>query len=375
MTAAAMPTPVGDLDLDGIQGAVETCLHDFLTGKAREAAECGLPEDPPVVLRTFLVGGKRFRPRLCALGWHAAGPQQGTSPPIIRVAAALEVFHAFALIHDDVMDESDLRRGRPTVHRALADRYRRGRSARTAAHVGVSAAILVGDAALIWSEELLHTAGLPPPQLARVAPIVDDMRTEVLHGQYLDLVAASQPRDGGRPPVDGQSAHDVELALKIARYKAAKYTFERPLHVGAAIADASPPVMEALTSYALPVGEAFQLRDDLLGVFGDPADTGKPATDDLREGKHTALLALALQRSNPVQRRVLQTLVGTPELDATGADRVRDILFATGSHDAVEAMIEARYQQALSSLARAPFPPAATSALYEIARAATARTR
>ncbi|WP_171162107.1 polyprenyl synthetase family protein [Streptomyces sp. I05A-00742] len=344
-----------------VRRRVTAVLDGFLERKAGTAAKLRMPEELTGCLRDLLAaGGKRLRPLLCVSGWQAAGGQ-GTPGTLIRVAASLEMFHAFCLIHDDVMDNSARRRGAPTVHRRLARHHAHGRTATAARHVGTSGAILVGDLALAWSDELLQAAGLTPRQLGAVLPLINDMRGEVMYGQYLDVTAA------GRPTAD------VEQALRIVRYKTAKYTVERPLHIGAALAGAPLAVREALTAYALPVGEAFQLRDDLLGVFGTPEVTGKPSLDDLREGKHTVLVALALQRADARRRRVLRTLLGAPRLDEAGADRIREVFIATGARDEVEEMISAFQARALRVLETAPFPSRAIAHLRLLADAATVR--
>jgi geranylgeranyl diphosphate synthase type I len=188
------------------------------------------------------------------------------------------------------------------------------------------------------------------------------MRTEVMLGQYLDLLAG---RD---------QAHDLDLLLTMIRYKTAKYTVERPLHFGAALTGADDAVMNAFTAFALPIGEAFQLRDDLLGVFGDPAITGKSRLDDLRAGKATALLSCAIRRADAGQRATLHRLIGDAALDDSAAAVVRGILVGTGAVAEVEAMIQQRLYDGLSALAQAPFRAAASAALREIAYAATVRT-
>ncbi|MGW2600287.1 polyprenyl synthetase family protein [Streptomyces klenkii] len=344
-----------------VRRRVTVVLDGFLEHKAGTAAKLRMPTEVTECLRDFLAaGGKRLRPLLCVSGWQAAGGH-GTPEALIKAAASLEMFHAFCLIHDDVMDNSARRRGAPTVHRRLARHHAHGRTATAARRVGVSGAILVGDLALAWSDELLHAAGLTPCQLDAVRPLINDMRSEVMYGQYLDVTAA------GRPTAD------VEQALRIVRYKTAKYTVEHPLRIGAALAGAPLAVHEALSAYALPVGEAFQLRDDLLGVFGTPEVTGKPSLDDLREGKHTVLIALVLQRADAHQRSVLHTLLGAPRLDEAGGDRIRELLTATGARDVVEDMIGTLRAQALRVLETAPFPPHAAAHLRQLADAATAR--
>ncbi|ANW22128.1 geranylgeranyl diphosphate synthase [Streptomyces clavuligerus] len=356
------PSGAPDPDLPGIRTAVERTLDDFLDGKARDAERDDMPPEVIGTLRDFVLrGGKRLRPLLCACGWYAAG---GTGDPtaVVRVGAALELFHAFALVHDDLMDRSATRRGRPAVHRALADRYRSTRDHATAERLGVGSAILLGDLACVWSCELLHTAPLTPRQFSALLPVVHAMRTEVMYGQYLDLLATGEP------------TADVRGPLRVARYKTATYTCERPLHAGAALAGGPEAVLDACTAYALPLGEAFQLRDDLLGVFGDPRATGKSRLDDLREGKHTALVALALDQGDPGQRAELLRLVGDSELDERGAARVRALLTGTGARAGVEHMIRARRAQALHALCTAPFPPAVAAVLRDLADSLTERS-
>ncbi|ANW16759.1 polyprenyl synthetase family protein [Streptomyces clavuligerus] len=357
LTNAARP----ELDLLANRRAVETCLEGFLVGKQRAAAEHCMPAEVVQTLRNFVfAGGKRLRPLLCICGWYAGGGA-GDMAAVVQAAASLEMFHAFALIHDDLMDHSDTRRGKPTVHRSLAAHHSALRGQEAASHLGTGGAILVGDLALAWSDELLHTAGLTPDRLAAVLPVIDGMRTEVMYGQYLDLCAAGDP------------TLDLDAALTVARYKTAKYTCERPLHIGASLAGAGLAVLEACTAYALPLGEAFQLRDDLLGVYGAPEQTGKPVLDDLRGAKHTVLLALALQRADAAQRKVLHLLLGNPGLDEHDAVRIRGILTATGARAEVERLIRNRHAQAHQALDQASFPPSTARTLRRIADAATVR--
>ncbi|OIK08230.1 polyprenyl synthetase family protein [Streptomyces monashensis] len=350
------------MELADLRARTDTVLNDFLAAKARTAAACRWPDEVTGALRDFLfAGGKRIRPLLCVLGWHAAGGQGSPPAPVLATAASLEMFHTFALIHDDIMDGSDIRRGQPTVHQALAARYTARHGAHAADRLGAGAAVLIGDLALAWSDELLHTAGLSDAQLADVLPLLDAMRTEVMYGQYLDLTAAGLPTG------------DLELAMAIARYKTAKYSVERPLHIGAALAAGSARLRADLSAYALPVGEAFQLRDDLLGAFGAPEITGKPALDDIRQGKHTALLALAWRHATPAQQHQMNALLSDPDMNLEGALIIRSILIATGARDTVESMITARRTQAEQALARAGLPPAVATALRELATTATAR--
>lgn len=355
LTALTDATP----DLRDVRQAVDAVLAELLAAKRRSAAPA-LRELIDTLHGFLFAGGKRIRPVMCLCGWYAAGGR-GDPEPVVRAAASLELFHTFALIQDDVMDNSDLRRGRSTVHRSLADLHRSRGGPGNADQFGRNAAVLLGDLALALSDELLHTS-LTPDQLRAALPVIDTMRTEVVFGQYLDLLGVGRPI--------GDLAH----ALELIRFKTAKYTVERPLHLGGALAGRATAVADACTAYALPIGEAFQLRDDLLGAFGDPAATGKPAIDDFREGKCTVLLALAGARADPVQLRLLHALVGRPDLTEEQADAVRVVLEATGARLTVERMIARRCRRALSALDRAAFPQAATAALRQLASALSART-
>jgi geranylgeranyl diphosphate synthase type I len=334
-------------DQDAIRQAVDAVLSDFTAAQIRKAQCRRLPHQAVQVLSDFITaGGKRIRPVLCVAGWQAAGGT-GAPHPVLKAAASLEMFHAFALIHDDIIDASDTRRGRPTVHR----------------QVSTEAALLIGDLALVFADDLLHRAGLTPAQLAAALPVANTLRADTIYGQYLDISHTGQP--------------DLKLdqALAITQYKTAKYTVEGPLLLGAALAGTpgSAPCTSALSAYGIPVGEAFQLRDDLLGVFGNPRDTGKPALDDLREGKATVLLALASQNATPTQHRTLRRHVGNPHLTHDAADQVRTVLTDTGAQAAVEEMITQRRHSALTALDTADLPPHITAELRSMAFSATAR--
>jgi geranylgeranyl diphosphate synthase type I len=316
-----------------------------------------------------LGGGKRIRPTFAWWGWRGAGgdPDGPETPAVLRAIAALELIQACALVHDDLMDASATRRGRPTVHvefaRRHADAAWRGRPAR----FGAAAAILLGDLALVWADDMLRGAGLPLDAAARAATPWEAMRTEVLGGQYLDVFVQSTGDSSAR------------AALQIDRYKTAAYTVERPLHLGAAIAGAGPELISCYRRFGADIGVAFQLRDDLLGVFGDPAVTGKPAGDDLREGKRTLLLALAVERAaergTPAAIAVIEQAVGDLDLTDRALDRVRDLLDELGAVQAVEQRIAALTGSALDALGSASVGEPAAGRLADLAIAATRRRR
>ncbi len=360
MNATTLTSATG-LDLDSYRARVEACLESFLTGKASAARSRALPPLAVEALRAFLAaGGKRIRPLLCACGWHAAGGGPETAG-LVSAGAALEMFHAFALIHDDIMDRSQTRRGQPTVHRCMAAEFARTHPRAEAERLGTSAAILIGDLALTWSDELLHSIGLSPDRLAAALSLIDEMRTEVMYGQYLDLTGEARLGAG------------TDLPLTVIRYKSAKYTIERPLQLGAALAGAGERMLDDLSAFAIPLGEAFQLRDDLLGIFGDPGETGKSCLDDLREGKHTVLVALALAAAGKQQEADLRAALGNQAITEAAAGRAREIMTATGAAAGVEAMISERYRQALDALAAAVLPAPADHALRTLAHAAAWR--
>lgn len=311
-------------------------------------------------LAELLAGGKRLRPAFCYWGWRGAGGDD--CPQILAAAAALELLHASALVHDDVMDGSDTRRGQPSLHRRFAARHAAQGWRGSPESFGVGAAILMGDLLLSWTDAMFHASGLPATSLQRGQLVLDLMRTEVMAGQYLDLL--------------GQAAGNgtVASALRVVEYKTAKYTIERPLHLGAALAGCpGGPLPAAYSAYGLPLGVAFQLRDDILGMFGDPAQTGKPASDDVREGKRTVLLAMTRARASVAQARVIERHLGDPQLDEAGAAEVRAVVTDTGALAECEAMIDQHVAKAVAALAGAPMTDEARTALAGLAVAATAR--
>ncbi len=310
-------------------------------------------------------GGKRLRAAFAYWGWRAAGGDDAATA--VEVGAALELFQAAALLHDDLIDGSDTRRGLPAAHRVFAARHRDGGWDGDSDRFGAAAATLAGDLCLAWSSELLAaaTADLPAARRNAGREVFDRMSTQLMGGQYLDVLTQARPV--------GSPQDEVEAARRVIRWKTVHYTVEHPLHLGARLAGGSDALVGALTAYAGAVGEAFQLRDDLLGVFGDPQVTGKPSGDDLREGKRTVLLALARRSASPDQRDLLDRLVGDPALDADGVDRVREVLTVTGAVAEVETMIAALADDAHRAVASAPVVPPAAEVLAGLVGTATRR--
>nr|WP_230416055.1 polyprenyl synthetase family protein [Micromonospora tarapacensis] len=321
----------------------------------------GAPRGVFTTLHRFvLAGGKRLRPLFCYWGWRGAGGPD--CAPIVIAAAALELFHAFALIHDDILDGSDRRRGEPSVHRIFADLHTRSSWRGDPEAYGRNTALLCGDLCAAWSDQMFHECGLSPEVVHRGYAVFALMRTEVIAGEYLDLVS-------------GVGDGSVASALSVIRMKAARYTVTRPLQIGATLAGAPPELVDALIEFGDPLGDAFQLRDDVLGVFGDPAVTGKSILDDLREGKPTVMMALARDAADRGQGARLRELFGNPDLDADGAAELREIIESTGARRKIEQMIQVRAEAGLAALEHTALTAESRAALTALAVQAIDRQR
>jgi geranylgeranyl diphosphate synthase type I len=320
------------LETSDVPARVQAAVDAEISIQSRVLSEIGDELTPLVAaVGSLLRGGKRLRAAFLYWGYRAGGGPD--SKAVIRAATAMEFFQAAALLHDDVMDDSDTRRGMPAAHRRLADEHAAAGWAGSGDRFGVAGAILGGDLCLIWSDELFATSGLPVAELTRARPIFDRMRTQLMGGQFLDVLESARGWD------ELSTDQRVARARTVIRYKSAKYTIEHPLLIGAAAAGVSPSDLDALSTYGLALGEAFQLRDDLLGVFGDPAHTGKPAGDDLREGKRTVLVALTLDQVTGPNTALFDKLLGSPDLDEAGVQELRHAITASGAPDRVEQMI------------------------------------
>jgi geranylgeranyl diphosphate synthase type I len=351
------------LDVADLRRRVQVVVDQVLAHEATVLRAVSDDLTPLIdALTALLAGGKRLRPAFAYWGWRGAGGDPVMDDAALRAAAGLEFLQACALIHDDVMDGSDTRRGLPSAHRRFAGVHRDAEWLGAPESFGMGAAILLGDLCLSWADEVIFACGFAPEAMGRAKAVYDEMRTELMAGQYLDLL--EQARGGG----------SVDRALQVVRYKSAKYTIERPLHLGAALAGDDPAIRDAYSGYGLPLGEAFQLRDDILGVFGDPAETGKPAGDDLREGKRTVLIAIAVDRSTPTQASLIRRHLGDPGLDATGVETLRGIIAETGALDYTEQLIGELLESSLAALDTAPLEPQARTVLSGLAYAATRRT-
>ena len=334
--------------------AVEAHVDSFLTSEIERWERVDEALVPPLESVRALVaaGGKRLRPAFCLAGFVGAGGDPG-DPVALDASAALELLHTFALLHDDVMDGSERRRGLPAVHRQFSDHHTEQRGRGEARRFGEGIAILVGDLAYVYSDQF---AGRCIRQVGSVlAAIWDELRVELCIGQSLDLLGTAARR------------RDLATATRIATYKSGKYTVERPMHFGAALADSGGALADALSAIGLPLGEAFQLRDDVLGVFGDEDATGKPVGDDLREGKPTALLAFTDAAATSTARRALLERVGASDLTATEVAALQELVIETGARERVETTIANLTQRAHEAIAAAPLVDTARVWLDELA--------
>ncbi|QDZ42929.1 polyprenyl synthetase family protein [Corynebacterium sp. sy039] len=343
---------------------VERCLNDYFQHRWDEITKIGSPvvEAMSILKNYVLNGGKRIRPMYAWVGFSSSYGWERTEftpQAVLQAVSSLEFIQACALIHDDYIDSSDTRRGHPTVHRQAENIHNQRRWSGSSQHFGASLSILIGDMAMVWADDMFHSTNLPTDALTRARIPWEAMRTEVIGGQLLDIIN------------EHSADESIDRAHNVNRYKTAAYTIERPLHIGAALAGASEKTIAALRAYGQDIGIAFQLRDDLLGVFGDPTITGKPAGDDLREGKRTVLIATALtldpQRSDYIRTHLGQ--VTEAEDIAQLAQTLRD----TGVEEHMEQLISSLTESGIAHLEQCDLAPGGRDALIQLAHRATAR--
>lgn len=341
----AIPAALADIG-PAVAARIERLLA---TETERWVAVDPVMREPFEYLRELVgAGGKRLRPAFCFWAFVGAGGSP-EDPSVVDAGAALELLHTFALIHDDVMDGSATRRGMPAVHAKFERHHEAQRLRGEGRRFGEGVAILVGDLTFVYADQLLAGAS------AEAWRVFDELRLEVNVGQYLDLVATAR------------ADHSRETSSRIARYKSAKYTVERPLHLGAALASALPRLQEPLSAFGLPLGDAFQLRDDLLGAFGDPDAIGKPVGDDLREGKPTALISLARERADRSQLALLDERLGRRDLTEADVAEIQAVLIETGARVEVEREVKVLVEDALAALRATDLTAEARERLAELA--------
>ncbi|CAN5173250.1 polyprenyl synthetase family protein [soil metagenome] len=360
---------------------VDSHIADFITDREPILVSIA-PDLAPFAefSRNLLSGGKRFRPQFCYWGWRAVSDGDfsgaGASSPraehefasLVELCTALEFFHAAALVHDDIIDNSDTRRGGPAAHKQFESVHGGGSSTGNAQAFGRASAILMGDLLLAWSDELVGGAlDLIEREQATCTRLeFNRMRVDVTLGQYLDIVEESAS------PAVPESQH-LARAERVIVYKSAKYSVESPLVLGAQLHGASEAQIDSLRAFGLPLGIAFQLRDDLLGVFGDSGRTGKPSGDDLREGKRTVLVALARRTLSPGSKRIFDELLGDPDLTADQIRTLQATISDSGAADRVEERIAGYVDAALLALSAADFSGQSKTELARLAATITQR--
>ncbi len=309
------------------------------------------------VLTPFVDGGKCLRSTFMYLGWLCGAEPDSAA---LKASAGLELLHAFALLQDDVMDDSTLRRGRPAAHVRFGDWHRARALSGSPSRFGASLAILLSDLCLVWAEQMMRESGVPEPALSRAWPHYDAMRVELAVGQFADVA-----NDAGAQP-------SLEAVLDVARRKSGNYTVRRPLEIGAAMGGRED-LLDVLGAYGRSVGEAFQLRDDLLGVFGSPEVTGKPNGSDLAERKATSVVVAARAMAAPDVRREFDELAGADDLSEADLERWRTLILATGAPARIEAMIDERVASATARLDDGRIDDGVRSALAGMAAVCTVR--
>jgi geranylgeranyl diphosphate synthase, type I len=350
-------TSIPPPSLASIAARVDACLDELLAAERTRWAAVDQDLEGPFdeIRRMVRSGGKRLRPAFCHWGFVGAGGDPADER-IVWAGAAFELMHAFALFHDDVMDDSASRRGAPTTHVMYGGTHDRAAWAGDSRRFGEGVAILVGDLAFVLADGLL--TGAPPP----VWRLWNELRIELNVGQFLDILGSVQ------------GERRLEKAERIARYKSGKYTIERPLHLGTLLADPEGGAarLPALSCYGLPLGDAFQMRDDVIGAFGDTAITGKPVGDDLREGKPTSLLARAVALAEPAELDVLAR-VGVPFLGDDEVAKIQQVIIDTGALDELEERIGSLAADAIAALDRLVIADEARDELRALAAFVVAR--
>ena len=348
-------------ELSEIRSRIDGVLADFTKARSSALVDIGSELQPVAAAMTEFItdGGKRFRPIFAYLGYLGTGA--APRPEILKACTALELVHVCALIHDDVMDGSDTRRNKPAIHKLFQSLHTDSSYQGNSERFGLASAILLGDLALVWADRLLVESGITREEFINAQEVFSDMRDELMAGQYLDVLEGAL------------ATTSVERSLKVARFKSGKYSIERPLHFGAALAGRTE-FNETYSNFGLPLGEAFQLRDDVLGVFGDPKVTGKPAGDDIREGKRTVLIAVTMENSSSTERNIMTSALGNPSLSDSQVAEIQGIIKGTGALSEVEKLITELTDQAISALQQSKVEGKIVSVLKEMAIIATQRS-
>lgn len=363
------------MNQDLLLTSVQNRLDEFCESKRAELRAISDEIEPLIdYTQSLLAGGKRFRALFCYAAWTGYAQEQGDSTDfeaIVGIAAALEMFHAAALVHDDLLDQSDTRRGQPAIHKRFETLHKSKGFAGDSVRFGIAGSVLVGDLMLSWASEIFGEALLLAKSNQVEAACRTEfgkMRFEVMAGQYLDVL-----EENAAPLRTPQES--VARANRVMLYKTAKYSLEAPILIGSSYAGASQEQRNSLSEFAIPLGLAFQLRDDILGVFGDPSITGKPAGDDLREGKRTVLVGLTLQSLPTSVARLFDELLQAKELSSEQIEFMQTTITDCGALAKTERMIAEYSNQAIEALANLEIAEPARIALAKLADAVINRSK
>lgn len=317
---------------------IDFSIELFLKERRKEFAEISKEATELVneIERFMLAGGKRARPAFLYSGYIASGGKAHDA--VVFASMCVEFLHTFALIHDDIIDRSDTRRGRETSHKAFEGLYKAKKLRGDGSQFSLSAAVLTGDLAAAFAENVLTNSPFPQERIKRARWFFDQMKAQVIAGEYLDVLGGYKKR------------LSEEEVLNVLEYKTAKYTVERPLQIGAMLAGAEVEILEAFTAYGIPLGQAFQLQDDILGTFGDPTELGKPVNSDIREGKKTVLIAKAYEWAESYQKKILDEVLGNQESSKSEIDKVREIIYKVGAYDYAVRLSHKLIEQAKDAL-------------------------
>ncbi|GAC1406251.1 MAG: polyprenyl synthetase family protein [Mycobacterium sp.] len=341
-----------------VRTVVGQAVGDFISRRCAPDLQAAGIQAAAEVLGHYVHGGKCIRPTFMFLGWLCGADEDDAA---LRAAASLEFLHAFALLQDDVMDGAALRRARPSGHVSFSRWHHAQGFSGSPDRFGESAAVLLGDLCLVWAAQMLRESGVPATALDRVWPRYDAMRTELAIGQFADLVN------------DARGLPTLDKVLDVSRRKSGNYTVRRPLEMGAAMAGCKSQLLATLGGYGDAVGEAFQMRDDVLGIFGSPTVTGKPTESDLTQRKATSVVATAYHLADPTMRRALRDLMRAEDLDDDDIRRWRGLIVATGAVEWIERLIDSRLTHAVNLIERSDIRPSVQTALADMAAACTER--
>jgi len=342
---------------------VEEEIARFLKFKAEEVEDQRRKRVIEEIAKFTLSGGKRIRPSLMILGY--AGSKGVVDSRIVKASISIELVHSYLLMHDDVMDRDELRRNRPTVWKVFKDLHDELYGPEDSTHYGYSMAIIAGDLAAAYAVQALLQSGFEYDVVIKVIELMQDIIEKTGHGQILDMTLEKEPL----------SAIKEEDVLEVHKLKTAIYTIEGPLKMGGILARADRALLDVYSKYAIPVGIAFQLQDDILGVFGDETVVGKPVDSDIKEGKRTLLVVKAWERATPDQRKVLERTLGNRAASKDDVEAVREIIRSTGALEYVKSLALKFANEGISVIEDADMSSDVKEVLGDLARMVVERVK